>query len=152
VLTLFSNAIEALFPFSISGSINIALYVIAASFAFAAFTIWGLKEIPKGAAAKKAKNEDVLKSLHDGWKAVSQTKIVRGLVVGMIGAFFAAGAVIGLARTFVGDLGGGDTSMMLFKSINSGHDTANTNNRNFSMQRIGKKFNRPCCKLIYRFT
>jgi len=121
VLTLFANAIEALFPFSIGGSINIALYVNAASFAFAAFTIWGLKEIPKGAAAKKAKDEGVLKSLHDGWKAVSQTKIVRGLVVGMIGAFFAAGAVIGLARTFVGDLGGGDAAYgVLFGAVFAG--------------------------------
>jgi dTMP kinase len=120
-LTLFTNAIESLFPFSIGGSIEIALYVNAASFAFAAITIWGLKEIPKGAAAKKTKNEGFLKSLHDGWKAVSQTKIVRGLVVGMIGAFFAAGAVIGLARTFVGDLGGGDAAYgILFGAVFTG--------------------------------
>jgi dTMP kinase len=120
-LTLFTNAIESLFPFSIGGSIEIALYVNAASFAFAAITIWGLKEIPKGAAAKKTKNEGFLKSLHDGWKAVSQTKIVRGLVVGMIGAFFAAGAVIGLARTFVGDLGGGDAAYgVLFGAVFTG--------------------------------
>jgi dTMP kinase len=121
LLTLFANAIESLFPFSIGGSIAIALYVNAASFAFAAITIWGLKEIPKGAAAKKSKDEGVLKSLHDGWKAVSQTKIVRGLVVGMIGAFFAAGAVIGLARTFVGDLGGGDAAYgVLFGAVFTG--------------------------------
>ena len=121
LLTLFANAIESLFPFNIGDSIEIALYVNAASFAFAAITIWGLKEIPKGAAAKKAKDEGVLKSLHDGWKAVSQTKIVRGLVVGMIGAFFAAGAVIGLARTFVGDLGGGDAAYgVLFGAVFTG--------------------------------
>jgi dTMP kinase len=121
LLTLFTNAIEALFPFTIGGSIAIALYVNAASFAFAAITIWGLKEIPKGAAAKKTKDEGVLKSLYDGWKAVSQTKIVRGLVVGMIGAFFAAGAVIGLARTFVGDLGGGDAAYgVLFGAVFTG--------------------------------
>ena len=121
LLTLFANAIESLFPFTIGDSIDIALYVNAASFAFAALTIWGLKEIPKGAAAKKAKDEGVLKSLHDGWKAVSQTKIVRGLVVGMIGAFFAAGAVIGLARTFVGDLGGGDAAYgVLFGAVFTG--------------------------------
>jgi dTMP kinase len=121
LLTLFANAIESLFPFTIGDSIDIALYVNAASFAFAAITIWGLKEIPKGAAAKKSKDEGVLKSLHDGWKAVSQTKIVRGLVVGMIGAFFAAGAVIGLARTFVGDLGGGDAAYgVLFGAVFTG--------------------------------
>ena len=121
LLTLFANAIESLFPFTIGDSIDIALYLNAVSFAFAAITIWGLKEIPKGAAAKKAKDEGVLKSLHDGWKAVSQTKIVRGLVVGMIGAFFAAGAVIGLARTFVGDLGGGDAAYgVLFGAVFTG--------------------------------
>jgi dTMP kinase len=121
LLTLFANAIESLFPFTIGDSIDIALYVNAASFAFAAITIWGLKEIPNGAAAKKSKDEGVLKSLHDGWKAVSQTKIVRGLVVGMIGAFFAAGAVIGLARTFVGDLGGGDAAYgVLFGAVFTG--------------------------------
>jgi len=120
-LTLFTNAIESLFPFSIGGSIEIALYVNAASFTFAAITIWGLKEIPMGAAAKKTKSEGFLKSLHDGWKAVSQTKIVRGLVVGMIGAFFAAGAVIGLASTFVGDLGGGDAAYgVLFGAVFTG--------------------------------
>ena len=121
LLTLFANAIESLFPFTIGDSIDIALYVNAISFAFAALTIWGLKEIPKGAAATKAKDEGILKSLYDGWKAVSQTKIVRGLVVGMIGAFFAAGAVIGLARTFVGDLGGGDAAYgVLFGAVFTG--------------------------------
>ena len=121
LLTLFTNAIESIFPFSIGGSINIALYVNAASFAFAAVTIWGLKEIPKGAAANKAKDENVWKSLHDGWKSVSETKLIRGLVVGMIGAFSAAGAVIGLARTFVGDLGGGDAAYgVLFGAVFTG--------------------------------
>ena len=33
---------------------------------------------------------------------------MRGLVIGIVGAFAAGGVVIGLARTFVADLGGGD--------------------------------------------
>ena len=121
LLTLFATAIESLFPFSIGDSVDIALYANAATFAFAAFTIWGLKEIPKGAAADKTKDENVWKSLHDGWKSVSETKLIRGLVVGMIGAFSAAGAVIGLARTFVGDLGGGDAAYgVLFGAVFTG--------------------------------
>jgi dTMP kinase len=121
LLTLFATAIESLFPFSIGDSVDIALYANAATFAFAAFTIWGLKEIPKGAAADKTKGENVWKSLHDGWKSVSETKLIRGLVVGMIGAFSAAGAVIGLARTFVGDLGGGDAAYgVLFGAVFTG--------------------------------
>ena len=121
LLTLFASAIESLFPFSIGTSVDIALYANAATFAFAAFTIWGLKEIPKGAAAEKAKDENIWTSLHDGWKSVSETKLIRGLVVGMIGAFSAAGAVIGLARTFVGDLGGGDAAYgVLFGAVFTG--------------------------------
>jgi dTMP kinase len=121
LLTLFASAINSLFPFSIGTSVDIALYANAATFGFAAFTIWGLKEIPKGAAATKTKDENVWKSLHDGWKSVSETKLIRGLVVGMIGAFSAAGAVIGLARTFVGDLGGGDAAYgVLFGAVFTG--------------------------------
>ena len=121
LLTLFASAINSLFPFSIGTSVDIALYANAATFAFAAFTIWGLKEIPKGAAAKKTKDENIWTSLHDGWKSVSETKLIRGLVVGMIGAFSAAGAVIGLARTFVGDLGGGDAAYgVLFGAVFTG--------------------------------
>ena len=120
-LTLFASAIESLFPFSIGTSVDIALYANAATFAFAAFTIWGLKEIPRGAAADKAKDENIWISLNDGWKSVSETRLIRGLVVGMIGAFSAAGAVIGLARTFVGDLGGGDAAYgVLFGAVFTG--------------------------------
>jgi dTMP kinase len=104
-----------------SNSVDIALYINAASFLFAAWTIRGLKEIPKGAASKKTENENVGQSLIQGWKSVSQSKIIRGLIIGMVGAFSAAGAVIGLARTFVGDLGGGDAAYgVLFGAVFTG--------------------------------
>jgi dTMP kinase len=35
-----------------------------------------------------------------GLHLLKDSKVIRGLIFGMIGAFFAAGAVIGLARTF----------------------------------------------------
>ena len=44
----------------------------------------------------------------DGWRYVSGTPMVRGLIIGIVGAFAAGGVVIGLARTFVADLGGGE--------------------------------------------
>ena len=120
-LSLFTSAFVALIPNFNATAVDIALYVNAASFAFAAFTIWNLKEIPKGAAAKHAADTGILKSLLEGWKAVSGSKIIRGLVVGMVGAFVAAGAVIGLARTFVGDLGGGEAAYgVLFGAVFSG--------------------------------
>ena len=119
-LSLFTTALNAAFNIN-STAVDLALYVNALSFAFAAFTIWNLREIPKGAAAKHADDTGILKSLLEGWKSVSGSKIIRGLVFGMVGAFVAAGAVIGLARTFVGDLGGGEAAYgVLFGSVFSG--------------------------------
>jgi dTMP kinase len=121
LLTLLSGAIAAVSPLLPSNSVDIALYINALSFLFAAWTIRGLKEIPKGAASKSSKDENVGQSLIQGWKSVSESKIIRGLIIGMVGAFSAAGAVIGLARTFVGDLGGGDAAYgVLFGSVFTG--------------------------------
>ena len=119
-LSLFTSAINVAFSTNVT-AVELALYANALSFAFAAFTIWGLHEIPKGAAAKHAAESGILKSLHEGWKSVSTSKLIRGLIVGMVGAFVAAGAVIGLARTFVGDLGGGEAAYgVLFGAVFTG--------------------------------
>jgi dTMP kinase len=121
ILTLLSSAIAAISPLIPSNSIDIALYINAISFLFAAWTIFGIKEIPKGSAAKSDNSSNVGQSLIQGWKAVSESKIIRGLIIGMVGAFSAAGAVIGLARTFVGDLGGGDAAYgVLFGAVFTG--------------------------------
>jgi dTMP kinase len=121
LLTLLSGAIAAISPLIPTNSVDIALYFNALSFFFAAWTIRGLKEISTGATAKKAADENIAQSLALGWKSVSDSKIIRGLIIGMIGAFSAAGAVIGLARTFVGDLGGGDAAYgVLFGAVFTG--------------------------------
>ncbi len=121
LLTLLSSAIAAISPLIPSNSIDIALYINSISFLFAAWTVFGIKEIPKGAAAKSDNSSNVGQSLVQGWKAVSESKIIRGLIIGMVGAFSAAGAVIGLARTFVGDLGGGDAAYgVLFGAVFTG--------------------------------
>jgi dTMP kinase len=121
ILALFSNALGSFMPSFAGNAVDIALYINALSFAFAAYTVWGLHEIPKVKEAKKGAETGVAKSLWQGWKAVSSSKIIRGLVVGMVGAFVAAGAVIGLARTFVGDLGGGEAAYgVLFGAVFTG--------------------------------
>jgi dTMP kinase len=121
ILALLSSAIASAFPSFKGTSIDIALYINALSFAFSAWTIFHLHEIPKRHEASKKAGSSVGKSLIEGYKAVSSSKIIRGLIVGMIGAFIAAGAVIGLARTFVGDLGGGDAGYgVLFGSVFTG--------------------------------
>jgi dTMP kinase len=121
ILALFSNALSAFLPSFAGNAVDIALYINALSFAFAAYTIWGLREIPNIEDSKKDSDVSVGKSLWQGWKAVSDSKIIRGLIFGMVGAFIAAGAVIGLARTFVGDLGGGEAAYgVLFGAVFTG--------------------------------
>ena len=98
---------------------ELALYVNAATFLVSALTILRLTDIP--APEKVAPGEDkpsVWRTLVEGWTYVGRTPLVRGLVVGMLGAFAAGGAVIGLARTFVTDLGGGDPGYgLLFGTV-----------------------------------
>ena len=120
-LALVSGALGSAIPSFKGNSVDLALYINAASFAFGAWTAWGLHEIPKGAASKTAREVGVGKSLIEGWRSVRKSKIVTGLITGMTGAFIAAGAVIGLARTFVGDLGGGNAAYgVLFGAVFTG--------------------------------
>jgi dTMP kinase len=121
ILSLFSNAITSAFPRFNGTSVDIALYINALSFAFSAWTIFNLREISKLKKSNKKADSSVGKSLIEGYREVSNSKIIRGLIVGMVGAFIAAGAVIGLARTFVGDLGGGDAAYgVLFGAVFTG--------------------------------
>jgi len=121
LLALLSGALATTFPWFKGNSTDLALYINAASFAYTAWIVFGLHELPKGAASKSDSEVSVATSLLQGWRSVSKSKIIRGLIVGMVGAFIAAGAVIGLARTFVGDLGGGDAAYgVLFGSVFTG--------------------------------
>ena len=120
VLALITGGLTAIFPFLNGNTTDTALYINALSFFYTAWIVYRMDEIPKGAASSKG-GDNIAKSLLEGWRFVSQSKIVRGLIVGMVGAFMAAGAVIGLARTFVSDLGGGDAAYgVLFGSVFTG--------------------------------
>lgn len=101
------------------GQAELALYVNAATFLVSALTILRLTDIPvRERAAPGVETPGVWRTLVEGWTFVGRTPLVRGLVVGMLGAFAAGGAVIGLARTFVTDLGGGDPGYgLLFGTV-----------------------------------
>lgn len=121
LLALVSNGLTSFLPENYSSTADLALYIDAFSFLYTAYIVYKLREIPKGAASKAAANENIGKSLFQGFKFVSGSKVIRGLIIGMLGAFFAAGAVIGLARTFVGDLNAGDAAYgILFGAVFAG--------------------------------
>ncbi|MEY3149365.1 MAG: hypothetical protein RL029_639 [Actinomycetota bacterium] len=120
LLSIFITGISAALSLGQNSAVDLALYINALSFLFSAYTISQL-EIPNEHLKKSDVSGSILSSLLDGGKFVSSSKIVRGLIVGLLGAFVAAGAVIGLARTFVGDLAGGDAAYgVLFGSVFTG--------------------------------
>ncbi|MGZ4610071.1 MAG: dTMP kinase [Actinomycetes bacterium] len=100
-------------------AVDLALFFNAATFLVSALTIYGLKEIPaRDRAAHGGEQASVWKTLVEGWRFVGQNRLVRGLVAGMLGAFAAGGAVVGLARTYVTDLGAGDPGYgLLFGTV-----------------------------------
>ena len=118
LLALFTGAINSVIGNTTPASAaDLALYINAISFAFCAYTIWRLKEIPAG-PGNKLKQLSLGKSLWDGFAFIKESKVIRGLIFGMLGAFFAAGAVIGLARTFVDDLQAGEAAYgILFGAV-----------------------------------
>ena len=118
ILALFSGAVNSILGNTTPASAaDIALYINAISFAFCGYTVWRLKEMPAGPGVN-SKQLSFGRSLIDGFTFIKDSKVIRGLIFGMIGAFFAAGAVIGLARTFVDDLKAGEAAYgVLFGSV-----------------------------------
>jgi dTMP kinase len=118
LLTSWTQNIGSLFgPFEPS-PVDVALYFNALSYLVSGLVIATLHEIPKGSSVAEADRTSMWRTIVEGWSFVSRTKLVRGLVVGIVGAFAAGGVVIGLARTFVADLGGGDPAYgILFGAV-----------------------------------
>ncbi len=116
-LTMVDNLYRNLFADWL-GPIDLALYFNGVSFIISGVVISRLKHIPRGPASGSEYEGHALRVVLDGWKYVGGTPVVRGLVVGIIGAFAAGGVVIGLARTYVADLGGGDPGFgVLFGTV-----------------------------------
>ncbi|SDT72415.1 dTMP kinase [Actinoplanes derwentensis] len=96
--------------------VQIALYINALSrLATAIVVFFGIKEIGGKSEERKraAEEQSMTRQFLDGWKYLGSTPLVRGLVVGIFGAFAAGGVVIGAARTFAYSLGAGEAAFSL---------------------------------------
>jgi dTMP kinase len=80
---------------------------------------FGIKEISQGQADREARTEQsMLRQFKEGWRFIGHTPLVRGLVLGIFGAFAGGGIVIGTARFFAASLGAGDAAFyLLFGAI-----------------------------------
>ncbi|MFD1151337.1 bifunctional MFS transporter/dTMP kinase [Saccharothrix hoggarensis] len=101
--------------------VNGALYLTAAI-----LVATRIPELSGRATAVNRRREDGEKlgffaMLRDGMRYAGRTPLVRGLVIGMIGAFAAAGAVIGTAPLYADSLlGGASTFGLLFVAVFTG--------------------------------
>ncbi len=100
-------------------AVDLALYLNAVTFLVAAVVIWNLPSISgRRAAAPVGGQESFFGSLKAGFSFAGHTPLVRGLVVGITGAFAAAGVIIATGQAFANALGGGDAAYgLLFGAV-----------------------------------
>jgi len=88
--------------------VNLALYFNVVTFVVSALTIFALKEIPRRQRSGEISAPSVAKAILEGGRFIGKTRVVRGIVIGMVGAFAAAGVVVGLGQVYITDtLAGG---------------------------------------------
>src|SRR3954453_11112888 len=117
VLTALDRMVPTLMGPLGRGAIDVALHLDGLSFIVSGLVIARLRVIPRGPADVHDEG-GLVQVIARGWSFVMRTPLIRGLVIGMVGAFAAGGVVVGLARTFVADLGGGDAGYgVLFGAV-----------------------------------
>ncbi|WP_410173549.1 bifunctional MFS transporter/dTMP kinase, partial [Frankia nepalensis] len=118
LLATLSRSLESGHPYFRDSSVDIALYFNAATFLLSAIVIWGLKSIGKAQRPESSPEPGFFASIVEGWKFVGHDRLVRGLVIGILGGFAGAGCVIALGRLYVEILGGGDAAYgVLFAAV-----------------------------------
>jgi len=119
-LSVVSAALGNGFDYFRASPVDLALYVNAATFLFAAMTVYRL-EIPGGRHLHDpdAPQQTLLASMREGLRFMGGTPFARGLLVGMLGALAAGGAIIALGRLFAESvLAGGNAAYgLLFGSM-----------------------------------
>ncbi|NUR58078.1 MAG: dTMP kinase, partial [Catenulispora sp.] len=124
-LALVTDTLASHFAFFTAKPVTLALFFDALTFLFSALTIARLKGIPAHSATERAArrqhrtdNRSMLRTLFDGWRYLAADHRIRGVIIGTTGAFAAGGAVVGLARTYVGDLHAGQAAYgVLFGAV-----------------------------------
>jgi dTMP kinase len=100
---------------------HLALYVNAATFAFAAVQVLRIREIPTREQVRGSTDvaPTFVESIREGLRFAHTSPLVRGLLVGMLGALAATGAVVGNGKLFTETiLDGGEAAFaLLFGSV-----------------------------------
>src|SRR5690606_19554583 len=100
LITLLSGVLGGVADFFRTNPLSLAIYINAGTYFLSGIVVSRVQGIPPR-TKRDGSTPSVWRSLIEGWRYVGTNPIVRGLVVGIIGAFAAGGIVIGLARTYV---------------------------------------------------
>jgi dTMP kinase len=84
-----------------TNNVDLALYFNGASYLVSALTVYFVRQIGRREHSGTISVPSTAKAIWEGWRFIGKTPVVRGLVVGMLGAFSAAGVVIGLAVPYI---------------------------------------------------
>jgi dTMP kinase len=101
VLSLGATGLGHVSPFFKTNNVDLALYFNGASYIVSAITVYFLRQIGKRSASGAISVPSTAKAIWEGWQFIRKTPVVRGLVIGMLGAFSAAGVVIGIGYTYI---------------------------------------------------
>ena len=122
LVSLISRFLGSLSHYFTAQPVDLALYFNVLTFVVSALTVMTL-QLPRhhaaSADAEGAAEPSVLRSIWDGWRFVGRNRIVRGIVIGMSGAFAAGGVVVGLGAPYVKTVlhGGGAGWGVVFAAI-----------------------------------
>jgi dTMP kinase len=100
-------------------TVFVALVMSGVAYLVIALTVWfAIPEISGRATQRRDTGPGLIAMLRDGASFVVSTPLVRGLVIGIIGAFAAGGTVVGSATLYAASLGGGNAAYgVLFASV-----------------------------------
>ncbi|HYK30126.1 MAG TPA: dTMP kinase [Streptosporangiaceae bacterium] len=99
-LALVSQVLGSISHYFSTNQVNLALYFNSATFVVSALTVVTLRQLRRQ-PTEAISTPSVLKSIWEGWKFLGQTRVVRGIVIGMTGAFAAGGVVVGLGPSYI---------------------------------------------------
>jgi dTMP kinase len=140
-LALVSKALGSISPYFNTNQVNLALYFNAATFGVSALTVFFLR-IPKRRDRGHISAPSVARTIWAGWRFLGHTPVVRGLLIGMTGAFCAAGVIIGIGKPYItdtlhgGNAGWGTVFVAIFVGLAAGMFLGSRLLHGFSRRRL----------------
>ncbi len=116
-----AGAASALISGTSAVAINIALVLDAASYFLAAAVLFATRRLIPAFLGERPPAQSVFSLIREGVGFVKNSRVMRAIYVGILGAFGAGGLVAGVAQAYVATMGAGNAGYgILFGAVFSG--------------------------------